>query len=91
MISTIWQPAMPISLDSSHDGSTAFIGTSMGAFRAYDLTDRENPRLVLQSRFYEDPIPINTVKVSPCGKFLLVSSSESKQAFVMSASAEDKF
>ena len=40
LLSTVFQPAYPTALDVSVDGSAAFIGTSVGAFRIYDLTNR---------------------------------------------------
>ena len=48
-------------MDVSHDGTAAFVGTAVGAFRIYDLTDRTAPRLVLQCRLYDEEIPISCV------------------------------
>ena len=68
----------------SVDGTAAFVGTAVGAFRIYDLTDRMKPRLVLQCRLYDEEIPISSVKSSMDGKFILVSSVGSKDVFVLS-------
>ena len=68
----------------SHDGSAAFVGTAVGAFRIYDLTDRAAPRLVLQCRLFDEEIPITAVQSSLDGKYILVSSSASKHVFVLS-------
>jgi len=46
-------------LDVSLDGTAAFLGTSMGAFRVYDVRNRSAPRLVSQLRFFESPVPID--------------------------------
>lgn len=46
MLASVYQPAYPCALDVSVDGTASFIGTAMGAFRIYDLTDRQAPRLV---------------------------------------------
>jgi hypothetical protein len=54
LLSTVFQPAHPTALDVSVDGSAAFIGTAVGAFRIYDLTNRQAPRLVLQCRLFDE-------------------------------------
>jgi len=61
LLSTVFQPAHPTALDVSADGTTAFVGTAVGAFRVYDLTDRTNPRLALQQRLFDEEIPITTL------------------------------
>jgi hypothetical protein len=48
LISTVYQPAVPTSIDVSLDGTSVFVGTIIGACRAYDLSDRASPRLVMQ-------------------------------------------
>ena len=52
-------PVEPISLDVSKEGSVMFIGTIVGTFRIYDITTRENPRLIKQMKFYEDEKPVS--------------------------------
>jgi hypothetical protein len=37
LISTIYQPAIPTALEVTNDGNTSFVGTVIGACRAYDL------------------------------------------------------
>ena len=74
LISTVFQPAHPTAMDVSADGSAVFLGTSLGAFRVYDVTDRTKPRLVTQCRLFDDEIPITSVKASLDGKFVLLSS-----------------
>ena len=51
-----------------------FIGTAAGTFRIYDITDRENPRLIQQLKFYEDEKPISQILSSEDGKLVLISS-----------------
>lgn len=43
----------PVQMNASADGKALFIGTLEGAFLIYDVTERENPRLVKQMRFFE--------------------------------------
>lgn len=47
LLSTVYQPAIPTALEVTKDGNTSFIGTVIGACRAYDLQDRLKPRLVM--------------------------------------------
>jgi hypothetical protein len=61
-------------LATDKKGTCAFIGTEIGAFRIYDLVNRADPRLVLQLRFFEDLIPIDCIKASPDGEYVLISS-----------------
>ena len=44
----------PVSLAVSFSGRSAFLGTENGAFLIYDVTNRANPRLVKQMRFFEE-------------------------------------
>jgi hypothetical protein len=46
MLSSVWQPACPTSIDTNPEGTVVFVGTAYGAFRAYDVTNRESPKLV---------------------------------------------
>jgi len=77
-------PVEPISLDVSKEGSVMFIGTAAGTFRIYDITNRENPRLISQLKFYEDEKPISQILSSDDGKIVLISCAESDTFFVMS-------
>jgi hypothetical protein len=61
LIATVYQPAVPTSLDCSVDGCSAFVGTIIGACRAYDLSDRTAPRLVMQQKFFDENIPISNI------------------------------
>jgi hypothetical protein len=74
-------------LDVSRDGAVAFVGTAMGAFRIYDLRDRHNPRLVTQQRFFEDAVPIDIIRSSIDGNYVLISSTKSKQVYILSQKA----
>lgn len=40
MLASVFQPAHPTGLDTSLDGTAAFVGTAMGAFRVYDVRTR---------------------------------------------------
>lgn len=46
VLASVFQPARPTGLDASKDGTAAFVGTALGAFRVYDLRRRDAPRLV---------------------------------------------
>ena len=48
LIATVYQPAVPTAIDVSKEGNVAFVGTVIGACRAYDLSERHSPRLVMQ-------------------------------------------
>lgn len=74
MLASVFQPAHPTALDTSIDGTAAFIGTAMGAFRIYDVRTRALPRLIMQMRFFEDAVPIDLIQASGDGKYLLVTS-----------------
>jgi len=47
MLASVFQPAHPTALTTAKDGTVAFLGTAMGAFRIYDVRTRAQPRLVL--------------------------------------------
>ena len=83
-LSVIYMPVEPISLDVSKSGSVMFIGTAAGTFRIYDITDRENPRLIQQLKFYEDEKPVSQILSSDDGKLVLISSVRSETFYVMS-------
>lgn len=87
LIATVYQPAVPTALEVSKDGNTAFVGTVIGACRAYDLQDRSKPRLVMQQKFFEESIPISCIKASQDGKYILFSSVMSTNVFILSAHA----
>lgn len=78
-------------MDVSVDGTASFIGTAMGAFRVYDLTDREAPRLVQQIRFFEAIVPIDIVQASRDGKYVLVTSRDQEVVHILSAEADRGF
>ena len=90
-LSCITMPVEPVSLDVSKEGSVMFIGTSAGTFRTYDITNRENPRLLMQLKFFEDEKPVSQIKSSEDGTLVLISSVESDTFFVMSQKAEDSY
>lgn len=66
--------AKPTALDVSRDGKVAFVGSDKGVLRIYDLNNRTMPRLVKTYKLYNNEIPINSVKCSLDGSYLLVSS-----------------
>jgi len=84
-------PVEPISVDVSKEGSVIFIGTIVGTFRIYDVTNREKPRLIKQLKFYEDEKPISQILSSEDGKLVLISSRESDTFFVMSQEASNAY
>ena len=87
----ITMPVEPISIDVSREGSVVFIGTIVGTFRIYDITDRTKPRLIKQLKFYEDEKPISQILSSEDGKLVLVSSKQSDTFFIMSQEASNGF
>ena len=90
-LSVIYMPVEPISLDVSKSGSVMFIGTAAGTFRIYDITDRENPRLIQQLKFYEDEKPVSQILSSDDGKLVLISSVRSETFYVMSQESSNNF
>ena len=82
MLACVFQPAQPTALDVSKDGTTAFVGTALGAFRVYDVRGRENqnyePKLVQQLRFFEDALPIDIIQSSPDGRAVLIASTKAQ-------------
>ena len=82
---------MPTSLDVSSNGTLIFIGTEAGTFRIYDVSDRKNPRILKQMKFFEEKLPISQIQCSLDGKLVLISSKESDTFFIMSQQADDLF
>jgi WD40 repeat protein len=80
-----------MSLDVSLDGKAVFVGSALGVFRVYDVSNRKVPRLVKQFKFYDDELPITGINSSPDGKFLVVTSSKSNKVFFMSQKANENF
>ena len=72
-------------MEVSKDGTAVFVGTAMGAFRVYDVRNRRSPRLIMQIRFNEEPMPIDFMQVSQDGEYLLVGSSKSRDVYIISA------
>lgn len=46
LVSSVYQPSFPTTVDSNKDGTVVFIGTQQGVFRIYDVTNRKTPRLI---------------------------------------------
>lgn len=63
-LAAVYQPSHPTSVDVSSDGLAVFIGTSLGAFRIYDVSNRKEPRLVQQMKFFPGNIPIDLMQSS---------------------------
>jgi WD40 repeat protein len=90
-LAVIEMPVEPISLSATKEGSVIFIGTAIGTFRCYDVTNRERPKLIHQLKFYEDEKPISSLRASEDGKLVVISSKESDTFFVMSQEASTGF
>lgn len=89
-LSVIHMPAGPISLDVTREGSVMFIGSKVGTFRIYDITNREKPRLISQLRFYDNE-EVSQIVSSEDGKLVLIASKESETFFVMSQEASNGY
>jgi hypothetical protein len=74
----------PTAMGVSVDGHSVFIGFEAGEFNIFDVSNRQNPRLIKQFRFYEDESPITNVHVTDDGLYLLISSSESDTIWILS-------
>lgn len=81
----------PTALDVSKDGKVAFVGTERGIFRVYDVSNRAMPRLLKMFKFFDNNITINSVKASPDGNHVIVSSADSENVFIVSQQAEHEF
>jgi WD40 repeat protein len=82
----------PTALEVSVDGKVAFIGSEKGVLRVFDVSNRAFPRLLKIFRFFEnETMSINQIKCSADGRFVIVSSPESDQIFILSQRAEDEF
>lgn len=81
----------PTALDVNKDGKVAFVGSEKGILRIYDLSNRAMPRLLKAFKFYSSEIPINSVRCSHDGKYVLVSSSESDTIFLVTQDVESEF
>jgi len=84
-------PVEPISLAVTKEGSVVFIGTSIGTFRVYDVTNRAQPKLIYQLKFFENDAPISSLISSEDGSLLLISSKESDTIYIMSQEASTSF
>lgn len=73
------------------DGKVVFVGSEKGMFRVYDVSNRAMPRLLKIYKFFDNNIPINSIKASADGRFVIVSSPDSENIFVVSQSAEKEF
>jgi WD40 repeat protein len=91
LLSTTFQPSFPTAVGVSADGTAAFIGTKLGVFRIYDVTDRTRPRLIQQIRFYDESLPITNLKVSFCGQYILICNNKSDKVYVLSADGKKNF
>ena len=75
----------PTALDVSVDGKVAFIGSEKGVLRVFDVSNRAFPRLLKIFRFFEsETMSINQIRCSADGRFVIVSSPESDQIFILS-------
>ena len=53
LLSSVYQPSFPTTIDTNQDGTVVFLGTVGGVFRIYDVTNRQKPKLVQQIKFFE--------------------------------------
>lgn len=74
----------PTALDASKDGKVIFVGSEKGMFRIYDVSNRALPRLLKIYKFFEGHIPINSIKASHDGKYVIVSSPDSESVYIVS-------
>lgn len=81
----------PSALDVNLDGTVAFVGFDSGIYRIFDVSNRQQPRLVSQLKLLEEEVSLDNIQVSNDGKLVLVSSSGSDLLYVCSARIEDKF
>jgi len=90
-LARVVQNCKPIAMDASLDGKVAFVGSDKGVLRVYDISNRAMPRLIKTYRFYDDQLPINNVKCSSDGRYVMVSSSDSDMLFLVSQEVETEF
>jgi WD40 repeat protein len=81
----------PISIDVSECGKAIFIGTNVGTFRVYDVSNRAKPRLIKQLKFYDDMLPVTGIKSCLNGSVVIISSSESNIVYFMSQKSSEDF
>ena len=90
-ICNIPQAVRPTALEVSVDGKAAFVGSELGAYRIYDVSNRSIPRIVKQFRFFEDTLPITAIKASPDGKVVIIYSTQSNKIFISSQKSSEEF
>lgn len=83
--------SQPTSLDTSKDGKAVFIGSCRGIFRAYDVSDRKNPRLIKQIKFYNDGEQITGINCSADGSVIVVTSNESNRVWFLTQKSKEGF
>jgi len=81
----------PVSLSVNQSGMAAFVGTEGGAFLVYDVSNRFKPRLVKQTRFFEEYIPLDLMITSLNGELILLSSTATDKVFVCSQKADRNY
>ena len=82
---------VPISLDVSQDGKAIFVGTNVGTFRIYDVSNRAAPRLIKQLKFYDNELEVTNIKSCLDGKIVMISSRESDIVYFMSQQSKEDF
>jgi len=90
-LSSVYQPSHPTACEANLEGTAAFIGTSKGAFRIYDVVNRSEPRLIQQIRFFDVGTPVDLLRASKDGKFLLIGSSKVDFVYIMSQESTKGF
>lgn len=90
-LSSVHQPSFPTAVESNADGSIAFVGTQHGVFRTYDITNRKNPRLLQQIKFFEQASPIVNLQASFCGEYVLVANADTDKVYILSQDPNKSF
>lgn len=53
ILSQSYQPSYPTIVQVNQEGTVAYVGSQHGVFRVYDISNRSEPRLIEQLRFWE--------------------------------------
>jgi hypothetical protein len=90
-IASVMLTDRPVSMSVTNDGMVAFVGTAEGAFLIFDISQRNNLRLIKQMRFFETLIPISFIQCSINGQVIMIASRESERIFVCSQKSSEDF
>jgi len=90
-IASVMLTDRPVSMSVTNDGMVAFVGTAEGTFLIFDISQRNNLRLIKQMRFFETFIPISFIQCSINGQVIMIASRESERIFVCSQKSSEDF